>query len=459
MGINPCNRSAPLNQIIPANFCKHAPIAKALSLFASKSENTNAKSEALNTILKHSNLKGLHFKPAKKALMEGITQLHANPDINNNIDTSKAAEICFKKVAEYGYPIGHFLIGEMHIQNADDQEKGMEYLIKAADKNHLYACLSLAEIYAYKAQSNRTYTTQAIEYYKKAGNLGSLDAYFQLAKIFQNRAGGSHFRKNANADYEKAIKYYKKAGNLGSSDAYFQLAKIFQNKATKNQSSENYEKAIKYYKKAGKLGSSDAYFQLAKLYANRNCNASAINYYDKASKLGCKKSSLVLGKSHLYGRLITEEKLDKTMHFSLEKNLDKAIHFLAKAGSLCSDLESQICSWKNSGSSSTEKYFYLAEIFRDNITLDTEPLLQKIYIRESIHYYEKAGELGCSEAYLRLSPIFFYGMGIEKSREKAIACLEKAKALGSSIASSRLKAIHAQEALMYNVEDIPFIDE
>lgn len=446
MGMNPCNRPVSLNQIIPKNFCNHAPILTVFSLFTSKSENTDSQSEALNTILKCSNLKGLFFKPkAKKALIEGIKHLNANPkDINNNIDTCKTAEMCFRKVAEYGYPIGHFLIGEMHIQNADDQEKGIEYLTKAAEKNHLYACLSLAEIYAYKAQSNRTYTMQAIEHYKKAGKLGSSDAYFTLAKIFQNRAKASHSRKNATSDYEKSVKYYKKAGKLGSFDAYFQLAEIFQNRAEKNLFSENYEKAIKYYKKAGKLGSLDAYFSLATLYANRNCNDLAINYYEKASQLGCKKSSLALGKSYLYG-------------FITEKNLDKAIHFLAKAGTLLSDLESQICCWKNSGFSSTEKYFHLAEIFRDSIT--TETLLQKIHTRESIRYYEKAGELGCSEAYLRLSPIFFYGIGVEKNRKKAIKCLIKAEALGSSTARFRLENLRDQQAFTYDAEDIPFIDE
>ena len=95
-----------------------------------------------------------------------------------------------------------------------------------------------------------------------------------------------------------------------------------------------------------------------------------------------------------------------------EKNLDKALDSFGKAGSLRSGLADEIYSWKNRGLDSQEKYFYLAEIFIDHIKLETEDSLEKLYTREAISYYEIAGNLGCIEAYLRLSPIYLYKMGM-----------------------------------------------
>lgn len=448
MRIDFSNRAASIDQTIPANFCKHKSIMNVFTLFTSQNASDYIKSLALNTILTSPNIKNFfHKKKAEKALIKGIHHLCAEQQ-----DKDKVAEKCFGKVAEYGYPIGHFLIGELYIQNASsysEQEKGIEYLTKAAEKNHLYACLSLAEIYKYKAQTEPTYQSQVIKYYEKAGELGSSTAYFKLGEFFQKRAGKNQLRNNATQDYEKAIKCYKKAGELGCSTAYFKLGEFFQDRAGKkpfqNAPLDHEKKVIKYYKKAGKLGSSSAYYKLAEFFQNKakkdwnskntilSYNSQVVKYYEKASSLGCKKSALILGDSYLYGHIT-------------EKNLDKAIDFFGKAGNLCSDLEKEICSWKNSGLQPKEKYFKLAEIFIDGIQLGTEDSLKELYTREAISYYEKAGELGFSEAYLRLSPIYFYGIGIEVNRTKTIECLEKAVLLGSSTARFRLKTIYTQLA-------------
>ncbi|MCL6755675.1 MAG: hypothetical protein M3A24_00645 [Candidatus Rhabdochlamydia oedothoracis] len=146
-----------------------------------------------------------------------------------------------------------------------------------------------------------------------------------------------------------------------------------------------------------------------------------IEHYEKARY---EKVSLELGYSYLFGN-------------SVEKNLDKAIDSFGKAGSLRSGLADKIYSWKNRGLDSQEKYFYLAEIFIDNIFSDTKPALKEKYMKEAVSYYEIAGSLGCIEAYLRLSPIYLYKMG---ELEKRIECLEKATELGSPIAKFILKS-------------------
>lgn len=208
-------------------------------------------------------------------------------------------------------------------------------------------------------------------------------------------------------------------------EGFYILGKIYTNK--KNEVEQ--EKGIKYLIKADKSNHLESCLDLAKIYeqkANQDKKYSkeTIKYYEKAEKLGSKEASLALGYIYLYGNLA-------------EKNLDKALDSFGKAGSLRSGLADEIYSWKNRGLDSQEKYFYLAEIFMDHIKLETEVPLKKLYIREAISYYELAGESGCIEAYLRLSPIYLYEMG---NVEKRIECLKKAAELGSSVAKFTLKS-------------------
>jgi hypothetical protein len=226
---------------------------------------------------------------------------------------------------------------------------------------------------------------------------------------------------------EECFIKYAKCGYRDYADGFYILGKKYINQ----ESEVDQEKGIKYLIKAAKSNHLESYLDLAKIYEqkagqDKKYSKETIKYYEKAEKLGVKEASLALGYIYLYGDLA-------------EKNLDKAIDLFGKAGSLRSGLADEIYSWKNRGLDSQDKYFYLAEIFIDSIKLETEPSLKKTYMREAISYYEIAGKAGCIEAYLRLSPIFFYGIGIEKNIEKTIDYLEKAVELSSSVIS-RLKA-------------------
>ena len=57
--------------------------------------------------------------------------------------------------------------------------------------------------------------------------------------------------KGVKKDYQKAIEYYKKAADLGDVVAYVNLGKIYyEGKGVK----QDYQKALQYYKKAADLG-------------------------------------------------------------------------------------------------------------------------------------------------------------------------------------------------------------
>lgn len=166
------------------------------------------------------------------------------------------------------------------------------------------------------------------------------------------------------------------------------------------------------------------------------CNRETIKPYEKATY---EKVSLELGYRYLFGN-------------SVEKNLDKALDSFGKAGPLRSGLADKIYSWKNRGLKPQDKYFYLAEIFIDSIKLNTKSSLKETYMREAISYYELAGKAGCIEAYLRLSPIYFYGIDIEKNIEKTVDCLEKAVKLSSSEVSC-LKVEPGSSAVFFRLKE------
>ncbi|MDR2539755.1 MAG: sel1 repeat family protein [Chlamydiales bacterium] len=242
--------------------------------------------------------------------------------------------------------------------------------------------------------------------------------------------GIKHFN---NQEFPLAEKCFIKYANCNPKGFYV-LGKIYIDK----KKEADQEKGIKYLMKAAKANHLESYLALAKIYEqkanqDKNYSGKTIKYYEKAEKLGSKEASLALGYIYLYGHLT-------------EKNLDKALDSFGKAGCLRSGLAHKIYSWKSRELDSQEKYFYLAETFMDNIKLETEDSLKKLYTREAISYYELAGKAGCIQAYLRLSFIHFYGINIEKNTEKTIDSLEKAVKLGSSIAFSRLRTIYSRLA-------------
>lgn len=240
--------------------------------------------------------------------------------------------------------------------------------------------------------------------------------------------GREYFKNHELQLAEKCFIKYANCNPSCNPKGFYTLGKIYIDEK------KEVKQGIKYLIKAAKSNHLESCLDLAKIYEqkasqDKNYSKETIKYYEKAEKLGSKQASLALGYIYLYGDLT-------------EKNLKKALDSFGKAGSLRSGLADKIYSWKNRGLDSQDEYFYLAEIFTDRIKLGTEDFLKKLYTREAISYYEIAGNLGCIEAYLRLSPIYFYGIGTEKNTEKTIDCLEKAVKLGSSIALSRLGTIY-----------------
>ncbi|WP_162983240.1 tetratricopeptide repeat protein, partial [Helicobacter mehlei] len=78
------------------------------------------------------------------------------------------------------------------------------------------------------------------------------EEYYKMAKSYDE-----------NKDYSKALQYYQKAAEMGSANAYTDLGLMY---AKGEGVAKDYSKALQYYQKAAEMGSADAYNKLGLMY-------------------------------------------------------------------------------------------------------------------------------------------------------------------------------------------------
>ncbi|WP_285657245.1 tetratricopeptide repeat protein [Helicobacter bizzozeronii] len=118
-------------------------------------------------------------------------------------DTQKAIEY-YQKAGEGGNKDGYLSIADMYVIGdgvPQDDQKALEYCQKAYhSKADAYEALGRA----YKGYD----TSKALRYFKKAAELGSMDAYIDLGDMYKWGDG-------VPKDEQKAMHYYDKACDLG----------------------------------------------------------------------------------------------------------------------------------------------------------------------------------------------------------------------------------------------------
>jgi len=92
----------------------------------------------------------------------------------------------------------------------------------------------------------------AYEWFKKSADLGNINGIIGLADYFDTEIDGVR-------ETEKAIRLYKKAIELGSSIAAFNLATVFRDKG-------NYKKAFDYYSLSMTMENSDYHYKIGLCY-------------------------------------------------------------------------------------------------------------------------------------------------------------------------------------------------
>jgi len=125
---------------------------------------------------------------------------------------------------------------------------------------------------------------------KKAKN-GDSDSCFIIGRSFETGCSGE-------CDFKKAIYWYKKAAELGNVDAMFNLGCIY----CYDENSANFEKGIHYFKLAAKHNLKESQFNLGHIYEIKEKKERAFYWYKRARRGGKRemKEKYLLFKSSLF---------------------------------------------------------------------------------------------------------------------------------------------------------------
>ena len=256
----------------------------------------------------------------------------------------------------YRFGMDH-LKGSSRIEQ--DEDLGLRWLRKAADKGHGRACSELGSMYEYGRFFDVDLYLAKLYYNKGAakGNkkckegaarmedllgwknrsfydlyLNALRGYgddqLQLGICFQL---GEHVTKNE----KEAVRWYKKSMNQGYYQAYQALGLCYADgigvKADANQ-------AIRLFKQGIAKGDKYCYFRLANIYYDGNGvplnYASAAYYYKLGAEKGDKYSKWMLGYCYLHGQGLTENRSEgmRWIKAAASDGCEKAIDYLKELG-------------------------------------------------------------------------------------------------------------------------------
>ena len=215
-----------------------------------------------------------------------------------------------------------------------DVSKGKTLLENAGEQGYSKGYLELGRMY-FDGELIHKDETKAADYYKKASELGNVNADFSLGKMYVFGNGvkqnfdeaDKHFElyaecswdcfrigeiyEKADKSYEKAVKWYTKAAEYDNPDTdalialgriedtinydYYEAVKWYQKAVNQNAKSayeigylydegekvpQDYSKAVEWYRKGVELEDADSYKSLGKMYYYGNgveCNKEKAN--------------------------------------------------------------------------------------------------------------------------------------------------------------------------------------
>lgn len=210
---------------------------------------------------------------------------------------------------------------------------------------------------------------EALELYKKAGEMGNSEGLFRTGKFYHEGRSG------VEVNYELARQYYEKAVSLNNSKAINNLANLY---ANGRGVEKNIPKAIELYKKSAESGLSIAMCNLGNIQGVLNIDNgfydrnSSINWYKKAIEFGNVDAIALLGKYYAYGHLLDGKK--------------EAYKLYLKAASLGSSIA----------------YDELGKVYEDAFGYGVNTDRNK-----SIEYYKKSIELGRANAAYHLGKLYY----------------------------------------------------
>lgn len=250
-----------------------------------------------------------------------------------------------KSNQELPLPLGKYIVTCISVPDGYDKFQPVSFVIKASDDNKIYKRIILenngngsnerilegetlvdadmlfeqgCEAYKYSKKDKTAYS-KAFQLFKKAADLGNVEALNSLGNMY---CRGDGIPK----DYKKAFELYEQAAEQGSGWAMYNLGLMYSDGMGMRA---DYLKAVELYEKAADLGNVDALNNLGIMYAQGQGVAKniqkAIELYEKAAEQGCGLAMHNLGYLYFIGEgvKIDHEKAVEFYEKAIECGLDE----------------------------------------------------------------------------------------------------------------------------------------
>lgn len=326
-----------------------------------------------------------------------------------------------------------FLLGYMYSEGILvplDERKGIDYLREAAGQNEPAAQYRLSSLY-YKGIAGRQDFDKAFEWEEKAAQNGYVPAMEGLAWLYRTGLGCKRDLKEAERWYERAIEngyssayrplaevcelllqfddavgWWEKAAERNDSYACYRLAKLY--KEGYGEHPPDYLKAAEWFRRASEpeFNQIEAQFELGQMYylgygfVKRDFKE-ALRWFQKAAEAGQVDSQYNTAYLYQYG-------------LGVESNLETAIRWYERAarhGHALSQVD-------------------VANLYASQRTAWG-------YERAKF-WYEHACSQNCFEAYRKLGDLYYWGLGCEVDRAKAVRYYRKAAEQGDILSKIKL---------------------
>ncbi|GMB96303.1 SEL1-like repeat protein [Helicobacter sp. NHP22-001] len=264
---------------------------------------------------------------------------------------------------------------------------------------------------------------EAIECYEKSAKLGDVESLYELGKIYGDKTLRRSFKGCPN--FTKALEYLKKAGDMGDTRSYTLTGDFYLNG---RGVPVDIEKGLEYLNRAVDMGSISACFDLADFYLEGICMPDpkrAEEYYNKALKMGQTK----LEKAHIC-YMVSRQYMKRSEGYSegfgsigSRRNHKKAVAHYKKAISLAEEVfgteayarlvsldwthnNTQILEWclKAIELGNTRLYGYVAEMYVTGSGCVKDE-------KKALEYFNKAIEVDATDyqAHFNLAELYFDG--------------------------------------------------
>lgn len=264
---------------------------------------------------------------------------------------------------------------------AEDFAKAKELLRPLAENGSVDAMVAIGKVERGKYVGWTSHTEcdygAAMEWFKKAAELGSTEAMCEIASMYNLNEGVAR-------NPDTILYWYTLAADAGDADAAGDVAGLYKS------SYHDYEKAFEWYTKAYEMGSSNVAYSIAYLYYEgegvEQDYAKALEWFQKAAV------------THVYARFRLAEMYYKGI--GVEQNYSLAKEWYERAMYAGNDY------------ATADSLTRLGQMYYNGFGVRQDKV-------KALEYYEEAAGYGATTAIRAAGDMYYLGDGVEKDAAKA----------------------------------------